>query len=266
MYDAFSQHIKFKDGRYEVSLPWKQPRPDLPNNYHTSVRRLSGLLKRLGHDTEMFQEYDKVIREQIQQDIVEVVPSGDLDVDGVYYLPHHAVIRGDKSTTCLRIVFDASVKADGNSLNDCLHAGSKFDQKIFAILLRFRVHRVAITSDIEKAFLVISVVEEDQDYLRFLWINSIDKEKPEIQVLRFARVVFGVTLSLFLLNGTIRYHLEANSEKYPELVAKLLISTYVDDVIMSAKTEEEAYKLYTKSKVLLKQAGFNLRKYVSNSK
>lgn len=66
VYDIFCEQLKFKNGTYEVSLRWKQPRLDLPNNYHTSVKRLNGLLKRLRQDTETFQEYDKVIRDQIQ--------------------------------------------------------------------------------------------------------------------------------------------------------------------------------------------------------
>jgi hypothetical protein len=263
VYDDFCEHVKFEDGR---SLPWKQPRSDLPNNYHASVRRLNGLLKRLRQDAEVLDEYDRIIKSQIQQGIVEVMPNGNPDVDGVHYLPHHAVIRRDKATTRLRIVFDASAKADGVSLNDCLLAGPKLDQKILAILLRFRAHQIAVMADIEKVFLMVSVAEPDRDYLRFLWIDSINKEKSDIQVLRFARVVFGVTSSPFLLNGTIKYHLERNSEKYPELVAKLLRSTYVDDVVTSAESEEEAYELYTQSKELLKQARFDLRKFASNSR
>ena len=225
VYDGFCEHIQFKDGRYEVVLPWKQPRTDLQNNYQTSVRRLHGLLKHLGHDTEVLHEYDKIIKGQIQQGIIEVMSSGDPDVDGVHYLPHHAVIQKDKATTRLRIIFDLSAQANGVSLKDCLFAGPRFDQKILEILLRFRAHRVTVMADIEKAFLMISVADPDRDYLRFLWIDDISKEQPEIQVLRFARVVFGVTLSPFLLNGTIKYHLENNSERCPELVAKLLRST-----------------------------------------
>ena len=53
VYDDFCEHIQFKNGRYEVALPWKQPCPDLPNNYQTSVRRLNGLLKCLRQDTEV---------------------------------------------------------------------------------------------------------------------------------------------------------------------------------------------------------------------
>ena len=167
--------------------------------YQTSVRRMNGLPKHLRQDTEVLQEYNKVIKDQIQQEIVEAMPSGDPDVDGVHYLPYHAVIQRDKATTRLRIVFDASANAEGVSLNDCLFAGPKFDQKILAILLTLRAHRVAVMADIEKAFLMISVSEPDRDYLRFFWIDRINKEQPEIQVLRFAKVVFGVTSSPFLL-------------------------------------------------------------------
>ena len=51
--------------------------------------------------------------------------------------PHHAVIRRDKSTTKLRIVYDASARSDGASLNYCLHAVSALTQSIFDIMLRF---------------------------------------------------------------------------------------------------------------------------------
>ena len=121
----------------------------------------------------------------------------------MHYLPHHAVIRKDRATTKLRVVYDASAKTNGVSLNDCLHAGPKFNQKIVHILLRFRLFRVAITADIEKAFLMVSMREKDRDYLRFLWVDDITQERPAIQVCRFARVVFGVSCSPFLLNATI---------------------------------------------------------------
>ena len=80
-----------------------------------------------------------------------------------HYLPHHAIIRKDKSTTKLRIIYDASVKTEGPSLNDCLYAGPLFGQRILDILIRFRLHRIALIADIEKAFLIISVAEEDRD-------------------------------------------------------------------------------------------------------
>ena len=63
------------------------------------------------------------------------------------------------------MVYDASACSDGPSLNDCLHTGPKFDQRVFDLLLRFCTLRVALTVDIEKAFLMVSIAEEDLDIL-----------------------------------------------------------------------------------------------------
>lgn len=206
------------------------------------------------------------IKTQIQQGIVEVIRQpGELDVEGVHYLPHHAVIRKDKATTKLRVVYDASARTNSVSLNDCLHAGPKFNQKIIDILIRFRLHRVAFTADIEKAFLMVSVREKDRDFLRFLWVDDISRERPEIEVCRFPRVVFSVSCSPFLLNATLRHHLELHTLDQPELVAKILSSLYVDDIVSGAESEEKAWKIYMGTKSLLKSAGFNLRKFVSSS-
>ncbi len=71
----------------------------------------------------------------------------------------HVVICSDKETTKVRVVHDASAKSSGPSLNNCLCTGPKFDQKILDILLRFHFRKVALTADIEKAFLMISVDE-----------------------------------------------------------------------------------------------------------
>ena len=129
LYNELCDTIEFRKGRYEVSLPWKTPKPDLLNNYELSLKRLKGLLRRLRHNPDILHEYDTVIKTQLQQGIVELVEEpATADISGVHYLPHHEVIRRDKSTTKLRIVYNASAKANGLLLNDCLHPGPKFDQ------------------------------------------------------------------------------------------------------------------------------------------
>lgn len=79
------------------------------------------------------------------------------------------------------------------------------------ILLRFHTSRIAVTADIERAFLQICVDERDQDVLRFLWFDDMAKPQPEVLTLKFTRVIFEVTSSPFLLNGTIRHHLKYTS-------------------------------------------------------
>ena len=264
LYDNFMKHVVFRSGRYRVSLPWKEFHDPLPDNFALSVKRLHGLLRKLRQDPDILREYDRTIREQLKNGIIEAVPR-DANSTKVHYLPHHAVLRRDKTTTKLRIVYDASASSEGPSLNDCLQKGPRFNQVIFDLLIRFRSYRIALTGDVEKAFLMIEVENQDRDVLRFVWIDDIHKEEPQLQEYRFTRVVFGVTSSPFLLNATIKFHLESFSKTDQTTVERLLQSTYVDDIVAGADTEDEAYQLYTRAKELFRCGGFNLRKFLTNS-
>ena len=203
----------------------------------------------------------------MQLGIVEEVPAAEDVIGEVHYLPHHPVIRHDKQTTKVRVVYDASSKVGSHpSLNECLHTGPPMLEHIPDILIRFRINKVAITADIEKAFLMVGVGKEDRDALRFMWLKDVHSEQPEVVALRFARVVFGVTASPFLLNATILHHLSNYQERDAEFVQKLLKSLYVDDVTGGGGSDEEAHEFYVKARTRLAEGGFNLRKFMSNSK
>ena len=112
----------------------------------------------------------------------------------------------------------------------------------------------------------MSVEEADRDVLRFLWVKDIKREPPDFAVYRFKRVVFGVSSSPFLLNATIWFHLEKYLKTNEVQVRRLLCSTYMDDVIAGGETEDEAFELYLQSKQILREDGFNLRKFLTNSR
>ena len=267
VYEKFVQEIRFDGQRYEVSLPWKEHHPPLQDHLELCRGRLTSLLRRLRQTPELLLEYNSIIQDQLSKGIIEIVPHPSRgESDRIHYLPHHGVVRLDKATSKLRIVYDASARLSGPSLNDCLYTGPKFCQSIFEILLRFRLQQVALTGDIEKAFLMVAVNKLDRDSLRFLWIaNPLDVENPETITLRFARVVFGVSASPFLLNATINHHLETYRDVDPEFVDEFLSSIYVDDLVTGACDVESSYKLYVKSRLRLAAAGFKLRKFITNS-
>ena len=232
----------------------------IPNNYSLCCKRLNGLLKRLSQNTDQLQQYDAVIQDQLCQGVVEVVNDpAEYKGGKLHYLPHHGVFRHDKLTTKLRVVYDASAKTDGPSLNDCLYTGPNFGQNILDILLRFHLQHVALIGDVEKAFLMVSVADCDRDVLRFLWISDVKQSIPEIIVLRFTRVVFGVSASPFLLNATIDHYMEKFRPADSHFVEKFRRSIYVDDLTAGSREVEGAYEFYFKAKLRLAEASFNLR-------
>ena len=77
--------------------------------------------------------------------------------------------------------------------------------------------------------------------------------------------MFGVTSSPFLFGGTLQNHISKYEEEDPEIVKKLLESFYVDDFNSGEENVDQAFELYLKSKKILSDGGFTLRKWSSNS-
>ena len=94
-------------------------------------------------------------------------------------------------------------------------------------------------------------------------MNSAD---PKIVEYRFARVLFGVTSSPFLLNATLLKYITSYEREDPEFVNQMLCSLYVDDLSVSLVDVNKAYQLYLESRESMAQEGFNLRKWLTNSR
>ena len=99
--------------------------------------------------------YHTVIQNQLNTGVIEEAPPVVTAQHQCHYLPHHHVTSPGSTTTKLRIVYDGSAKSSPrhHSLNDCLYRGSPLLQNFAGILMRFRLHPVAIVADIEKALL-----------------------------------------------------------------------------------------------------------------
>ena len=110
---------------YEVGLLFKEYHEILSDNYFNCKKRFNSLSKRFERNNELLQEYNNIIKEQLKLDVVEKVPPSETNtfdqVENIHYLPRRSVIKDDGVTSKVRIVFDASSKIKGPSLNDCLH-------------------------------------------------------------------------------------------------------------------------------------------------
>ncbi|GFX74884.1 DUF1758 domain-containing protein [Trichonephila clavipes] len=116
MLSEFDKSVNFVDGRYRVNLPWKPGmREALQNNKTVTRKRFEGMVRRFKCDHELFCEYKDVIDDYVREGFVERTSCDSLLDSQGFYIPHHAVIRSDKTTSRSRIVFDGSADENGQS-------------------------------------------------------------------------------------------------------------------------------------------------------
>lgn len=264
--ETFKETLQYENMRYFVKWPWKEEKYELPVNRELAMGRLKSCVARMRNKPELMTQYNSVIQDQLTKGIIELVD--EKGVDGrKHFIPHHAVITPQKSTTKMRIVYDASAKMnkDVNSLNECLYRGPVMLRNLCGILIRFRLYRIALVADIEKAFLQVGLQNSDRDVTRFLWLKDIENfslNNENIQEFRFCRVPFGVISSPFLLAATIESHLNKYNTPTAEQIRN---NIYVDNLITGANTVTDALTHYSESKQIFKDASMNLREWISNS-
>ena len=161
-------------------------------------------------------------------------------------------------------MFDGSAKSNfgSHSLNDCLEKGPNLTPLIFNVLLKFRTHKIGITSDVEKAFHQIIINPEDRDMLRMLWFENVNSTQREIVQYRFCRLVFGLTPSP-------RSHSISSASVQGKSYTSSTIFTrylYVDDLPGGAADDKNGFKFYQQAKEIMRKGGFNLRKWRTNSR
>ena len=125
----FLRNIEFVQGHYQVGLPWKKDTAEVQDHFNLSLNRLKLLHTRLLRKPELLKEYDHAIKEQLANGIIKPANQSSAMFEAcnslIHYLPHHAVVRQDRETTKLRVVYDGSAREKNGSpsLNDCLLTG-----------------------------------------------------------------------------------------------------------------------------------------------
>ena len=225
---------------------------------------MNKLKKKLSQNRNNLTEYDNVMKDQLKNGIIEKL-EGPGNPGKVMYLPHQAVIHKYHNSTKLRVVFDATAKKVGLSLNDAMYKGASLTPLLFNVLVRFRLNPIGIIADIEKAYLQISVADCHRDFLRFSWFDDVFKDIPEEVIFRFCRVIFGANCSQYLLNSVIRYHASQYKDIDQNFSEKVAKSFYVDDFNSTVDNVTEGEELYKKIKLRFLDASFNVRKWKTNS-
>jgi len=178
------------------------------------------------------------------------------------YLPHHGVLRVSSSSTKLGVVFNGSQRIpSGESLNSGLLVGANLLPTFADVLMRWRWHRYAIVTDIEKMYRQILVTPDDRRYQRILWRGNISESVREFEL---TTVTYGLACAPFLAIRTLRQLADNEKLRFPRGSVALCRDCYVDDVITGASNRVDAIELQRELRQLCMAGGFPLRKWAAN--
>ena len=167
-------HACTNTGRFVVPLPRKSDAGAIGESRSQAVRRFLLLECSLCSRKE-FQAFDEVMRNYFDKGHAEPVADDDLQKPPweVFYFPMHAVQKESSTTTKLRAVFDASAKSSTDvSLNNTVLVGPTVHPPLVNVLLRFRLHCIALVTDVSQMYRAMEFIDSDRDLHRFVWRRS----------------------------------------------------------------------------------------------
>ncbi|XP_045493460.1 uncharacterized protein LOC123692730 [Colias croceus] len=252
-------------GRYIVHLPFRTDDPNCKygNSKAIAIKQFNRLENRLLKNPKLKAEYAAVIEEYKRLGHVETVPSHEEDLADAVYLPHHAVIREDKDTTKVRVVFNASCPGtNGITLNDELMVGPSLQPDLRHIIMRWRQYPICLVADIIKMYRQVKISELHTNFQRFVWREDPDQR---LQHLRLLRVTFGTALAPYLAVKSLQQVAHDDGLKYPLAAERVLREFYMDDFMSGCFSVEEGKQIYKEITQLLQGGGFVLQKWSSNS-
>ncbi|XP_037826545.1 uncharacterized protein LOC119614493 [Lucilia sericata] len=257
--------LRLPNGRYQVNLPFIYPPVELGNSRHVAMAQFLRNEKSLMKKPELKMEYDNVLQEYIDLGHMKPIKyNPNIPSNTHYYLPHHAVVKLDRVTTKVRVVFNASSKtSNGNSLNDTLHTGPTLQQDLVVLILKWRFYKIVYNADITKMYRQIMLNPTHTPFQRILFRKSVNEP---IQDYELQTVTFGVNCAPYLAIRTLHKLADDIQNTHPIASQILRNNMYVDDVLAGGHTIEEAQKAQTQLIAALDSAGFPLRKWISNTK
>ncbi|XP_075158210.1 uncharacterized protein LOC142231486 [Haematobia irritans] len=256
------------DGKYVVRLPFKQNIPSnmvLGSSRKAALGQFLRMEKTLKKTPELEQEYNKALSEYVQLGHMALTNNMEINRGSQvlsFYLPHHAVVKPDRTSTKVRVVFNASKKTtSGFSLNDVLYTGPAKQNDLMNVILNWRFFKYVFNGDIQKMYRQIWIHCDDQQYQRILFRPS---PSDQVQDFCLKTVTFGVNCAPYLAIRTLLQLSEDAKESHPTASAILQNQIYVDDVLSGAHSLMETKSNLLELIDLLNSGGFPLKKITAN--
>ena len=255
-----------ESGNYIVGFPWAGDKPpedgELDSNYHLVKAKFKSVMSTLDKNKEKLKTYADVHKKEVENKFIELVPLDELNNPKVrkHYIYHFPVWKSESTTTSCRRVFDASLHKSGRaSLNDLMLKGSQLTPHILKVLLRLRLHKILLCTDISKAFLRMALLPRDRNFTCFFARENWEDPDSKIQVWRFISVLFGASSSPFLLNCTVKDILEHSNFKQDNL------EVFVDNLFVLLDKEDDVLQAAENLENVFEANGMPLHEFASNS-
>ncbi|XP_036347873.1 uncharacterized protein LOC118757253, partial [Rhagoletis pomonella] len=136
----------------------------------------------------------------------------------------------------LRIVFDAAASVSNVSLNSVLMKGPERAQPLMSLM--FRQRPLAVAGDIQEMFSQVKIRPEDRQSQRFLWRHGDPSKRIEVYVM--TSMIFGAVCSPCCAEYIKNLNSSRFEEKMPRGVKAVVENTYVDDLVASFDSIQEA--------------------------
>ncbi|XP_036346973.1 uncharacterized protein LOC118756307, partial [Rhagoletis pomonella] len=250
---------------YEVGLLWREDSVILPPSYAMAKHRLLNIESRMQRDAVFAENYKREVAKYLDKGYAKPLTPDEASVEGprTWYLPHFGVVNPHKPQK-LRIVFDAAAATNGISLNSVLLKGPEQAQPLIAIIHKFRQGVVAVAGDIQEMFSRVQILEADQESQRFLWRDGNTSEP--IRIYKMSSMIFGAICSPCCAEHVKNTNAIKFMSTMPRGARAVIENTYVDDLVMSFNSAEEAIEVINEAVKINAAASFKLRDFISNDK
>jgi hypothetical protein len=262
--NEIEESCQLQNGKWTMKYPWKRNPQSLPNNYPQVIKKLETTERRLANQPKYASSYDEQIKEMENLGFARKLTENEIKEwkGPVHYISHHAVLRPEKKSTPVRIVFNSSASFNGHCLNDYWHKGPDLLNNLFGVLLRFRENAVAVFGDIAKMYHMIGITPPDQHVHRFLWRSFETDRKPDTYVKTV--LTFGDRPSPTMAITAMHKTAELNKESQPAAAEAIINNAYVDDICDSVCSTDEANNLTTDIDEVLHSGGFHVKNWIKN--
>lgn len=253
--DFYQKTVKVTEDGYTVCIPWKLNR-QLGESKKITMGRVRSMVKRLKPD--VLEEYVRQCDDLISKGYMVEPQTG---IEGKNYIANFA-LKTNSLTTPVRLLFTCDQKtSNGQSVNDVQHCGPKLQNDLPSCILKFRFNKVAITGDITKMYLQIKLDPKDAQFQRTFIARSADGPLVEMEL---PTVIFGMKSAPFLALRTLIHIADSVKSESPIASRMLKNNFYVDDLLDSFNSEEEASQALQELKKALKLGKFELKKIASS--